>query len=452
MLLFTDVEGSTRAWASSPGMVRSLELHDAILRDAFAAHEGIEFKHTGDGLCATFPSVSDAVLAAIDTQRGLDAADWGDGPALRVRVAIHAGTAHRRGDDWFGLTLSRCARLMGAGHGGQVLLSSAAGVLLAEAPADDASLLDLGRVGLRDFVEPEQVWQVVAAGMEVGFPSLRALAPDGNLPADLSPIVGRAGFIEQVCAGVRDSRLVTLTGPGGVGKTRVALAAGRVLAPERGGGVWLVELASAQSSTDIDLLAVAAMAVPLGPGASPRQALRSAIGGHDSLLVLDNCEHVLDGVADLIVDLLQHCASLSILTTSREPLAVDGEQTLGVPSLDIETEAMELFLARAVAAVPSFEVDDDGVVREICRRLDGIPLAIELAAATVRTLQPAEIAQRLHDHVDVVTSGRRGRIERHATVRAAVDWSWSLLNEHERSLFRASRCSPDGSTLMPYVP
>ena len=153
-------------------MVRSLELHDAILRGAFAAHEGIEFKHTGDGLCATFPSVSDAVLAAIDTQRALDAADWGDGPALRVRVAIHAGTAHRRGDDWFGLSLSRSARLMGAAHGGQVLVSGAAGTLLTEAPAEGASLLDLGRVGLRDFVEPEQVWQVVAAGMEVGFPSL----------------------------------------------------------------------------------------------------------------------------------------------------------------------------------------------------------------------------------------------------------------------------------------
>ena len=234
---------------------------------------------------------------------------------------------------------------------------------------------------------------------------------------------------------MRESRLVTLTGPGGVGKTRLALAAGRALAPELGGGVWLVELASAQSSADIDPLVVAAMAVALGPGASPRQALISAIGARDLLLVLDNCEHVLDGVAELIVDLLQHCPSLSILTTSREPLAVEGERTMGVPSLDIETEAIDLFLARAEAAVPGFAVDDDAVVREICRRLDGIPLAIELAAATARTLPPAEIAQRLHDHVDVVTSGRRGRIERHATVRAAVDWSWSLLDEHERSTF-----------------
>ena len=171
-------------------MVRSLERHDAILRAAFAERDGVEFKHTGDGLSATFRSVSDAVLAAVGAQRALAEAEWGDGPELRVRVAIHAGTAHRRGDDWFGLSLSRCARLMGAAHGGQVLVSSAAGVLLAEAPADGASLLDLGRVGLRDFPEPEQVWQVVAPGIGVDFSPLRALAPDGNLPADLSPMVG----------------------------------------------------------------------------------------------------------------------------------------------------------------------------------------------------------------------------------------------------------------------
>ncbi|HTN81826.1 MAG TPA: adenylate/guanylate cyclase domain-containing protein [Acidimicrobiales bacterium] len=435
VLLFTDVEGSTRAWATSPRMVRSLERHDGLLREALAAHGGIEFKHTGDGLCATFPSVADAVAAAVDVQRALVAADWDDGPALRVRVAIHAGTAHRRGDDWFGLSLSRCARLMGAAHGGQVLVSSAARVLLSEAPVDGVSLLDLGRVGLRDFPEPEQVWQVVATGIDAAFPSLRALAPDGNLPADLSPIVGRAASIEQVRAAVGESRLVTLTGPGGVGKTRLAVAAGRALAPGLAGGVWLVELASAQSSADVDLIVVAAVGLSLGPGASPRQALISAIGGRDLLLVFDNCEHVLDGVAALTVDLLHSCGSLSILTTSREPLAVEGERTLGVPSLDIETEAIELFLARADAAAPGFVVGEDEVVREICRRLDGIPLAIELAAAMVRMLPAAEIAQRLQDHVDVVTSGRRGRIERHATVRAAIDWSWSLLNEEERSAF-----------------
>ena len=227
------------------------------LRDALASHGGIEFKHTGDGLCATFPSVADAVLAAIDAQRALESADWEDGPALRVRVAIHAGTADRRGDDWFGLSLSRCARLMGAAHGGQVLVSSAAGTLLAEAPAEGATVVDLGRVILRDFSEPEQVWQVVAPELNTEFPPLRAAAAEGNLPADLSPIIGRSEAIAQVCAAVPQSRLVTLTGAGGVGKTRLAVAAARTLASEFVDGVWLVELASAQVGEEVDLLVAA---------------------------------------------------------------------------------------------------------------------------------------------------------------------------------------------------
>jgi class 3 adenylate cyclase len=242
VLLFTDVEGSTRAWATSPGMVRSLERHDALLRDALASHGGIEFKHTGDGLCATFPSVADAVLAAIDAQRALESADWEDGPALRVRVAIHAGTAHRRGDDWFGLSLSRCARLMGAAHGGQVLVSSAAGTLLAEAPAEGATVVDLGRVILRDCPEPEQVGQVVAPELDTEFPPLRAAAAQGNLPADLSPIIGRNEAIAQVCAAVL-SRLVTLPGREVLARRHAAARDAGIRVRRRG---WLVELASAQ--------------------------------------------------------------------------------------------------------------------------------------------------------------------------------------------------------------
>ena len=222
VLLFTDVEGSTRAWAYEPGdgSVARAPRRD-LARCPGAATAGSSSSTPVTGCAPRFHQLLDAVLAAIDAQRALESADWGDGPALRVRVAIHAGTAHRRGDDWFGLSLSRCARLMGAAHGGQVLVSSAAGTLLAEAPAEGATVVDLGRVILRDFSEPEQVWQVVAPELNTEFPPLRAAAAEGNLPADLSPIIGRSEAIAQVCAAVPQSRLVTLTGAGGVGKTRL---------------------------------------------------------------------------------------------------------------------------------------------------------------------------------------------------------------------------------------
>ncbi len=430
MLLFTDMEGSTRAWASNPGMVGSLERHDAILRGAFDAHDGVEFKHTGDGLCATFPTVGDAVLAAVEAQTALATAEWGDGPAVRVRVAVHAGPAHRRGDDWFGLSLSRCARLLGAAHGGQVLLTNTAAAMLRDGPVD-TELGDLGRVGLRDFPEPEQVWQVLAPGLDTDFPSLRSAAATGNLPADLSPIVGRGGEIARVCGALTDARLVTLTGAGGIGKTRLAIAVARRLTGIYTDGAWLIELSSAHASQQVDVLVAGTLS--LLPDRSVRQSIVDGIGQRRMLLVLDNCEHLLDGVGSLTVELLKGCDRLAILATSREPLAVEGERTVAVPSLDADTDAIELFVARAVQA--GFDVEDETVIREICRRLDGIPLAIELAAAATRTLRPSDIAARLRDHLDVFTGGRRGRIERHATVRAAIDWSWSLLTRVERLAF-----------------
>ena len=344
----------------------------------------MEFKHTGDGLCATFPSVSDAVLAAIDAQQAFATGEWGDGPALRVRVAVHAGPAHRRGDDWFGLALSRCARLMGTAHGGQVLLTNTAAAMLRDGPVE-TELRDLGRIGLRDFPEPEHVWQVLAPGLDNDFPPLRAAAAAGNLPADLSPIVGRGAVIEQVCGAVTESRLVTLTGAGGVGKTRLAVAVARRLAGTYTDGAWLVELASAQASDEVDLLV--ADALSLGPDALVRQSILGGVGHRRMLIVLDNCEHVLDEVGSLAVELLQGCDQVAILATSREPLGVSGERIVAVPSLDIDTEAVELFVARAAASQVGFEVEDDRVIREICRRLDGIPLAIELAAAAARTHQ-----------------------------------------------------------------
>ncbi len=435
VLLSTDVEGSTRAWATSPGMVRSLERHDALLRESFAGHGGIEFKHTGDGLWATFPSVADAVLAAIDAQRALDATDWEDGPPLRVRVAIHAGTAHRRGDDWFGLSLSRCRGSWVPHTVGRWWSRAPQAPCSRRCPPRVRRSSTSGGSGCRDFPEPEQVWQVTADGLDGVFPLLRALSSTkGNLPSDLSRLVGREAQVTQISDVLATARLVTLTGPGGVGKTRLALAVARAVGPDFSSGAWFIELASARAEREVEQIVAGGLGFMASRDASVSQSIIDGIGGRRLLVVLDNCEHVLDEVASLVESMLRHCDALSIITTSREPLGVHGERIVVVPSLAVATEAVELFVSRAIAAEPAFEADPE-IVEEICRRLDGIPLALELAAAGARTLRLAEIAGRLRDHVDIVTAGRRGRLERHATVRAAIDWSWGLLEDQERVAF-----------------
>ncbi|MEP6661962.1 MAG: adenylate/guanylate cyclase domain-containing protein [Acidimicrobiales bacterium] len=438
VLMFTDVEGSTRAWASDPGMLGSLEQHDGILRAAIRRHGGHEFKHTGDGLCVTFPTVAAAVSAAVDSQRALSTADW-HGPDLKVRIAVHAGTAHRRGEDWFGLSLSRCARLMAAGHGGQVLLSGSAASMMTESPVDAVELADLGLVELRDLAQPEHVWQVLAPGLRVEFPVLRqAHSRAGNVPAELSSMIGRADEIEQVRADLGEVRLVVLTGTGGIGKTRLAMAVAGRISSEFSGGIWMVELAAAGDPNDVDPLVSGVLGFVPRPGLSARESIIQGIGDRELLLVLDNCERVLDAAADFASDVLRRCPRLRILATSRQELGVDGERVVRVPSLRVDTDAVELFMDRAHNADPSFRADPRALIEEICRRLDGIPLAIELAAARVRTLRLPELVARLGARLDVLTAGR-GRVERHKTLRAALDWSWDLLGHDERVAF--ARCS-----------
>ena len=436
VLLFTDVEGSTRSWASDPGMLHNLGQHDELLRAAIGRHAGVEFKHTGDGLCVTFPTVPAAVAAAIDAQRGLSAADGSEGSALKVRIAVHVGSAHRRDDDWFGLSLSRCARLVDATHGGQVVLSSAAAALLTESPVDEVGLMDLGRLELRDLAGPEHVWQVTAPGLAVEFPPLRHGAlTAGNLPAEASKLIGRAAEIEQVGADLAEARLVVLTGAGGVGKTRLALAAAAAVSAAYSAGVWLVELAASGDPADVDPLVATALRFAPRAGLSARASIIDGIGDRELLLVLDNCEHVLDAAADFAHETLRRCPRLRILATSREPLDVDGERVVRVPSLSVDSDAVELFIDRARNADASFRADPRASVEQICERLGGIPLAIELAAARVRTLRLPELASRLDEHLDVVTGGRHGRVERHKTLRAALDWSWGLLDDDERTAF-----------------
>jgi predicted ATPase/class 3 adenylate cyclase len=424
--LFTDVEGSTRRWQAHPeAMPAQLAAHDKALSEAVGLHRGRVFKHTGDGICAVFDSVRNAVSAAVDAQRTLE---------LPVRMAVHSGEAIERDRDFFGVSLSRCARLMEAAHGGQVLLS-ASSALVADRLGPGIELRDLGEHRLRDLREPERIFQVFAAGLAREFPALRSLdAGRHNLPIVRSSFVGRELELVDVCERVSAGRLVTLTGIGGCGKTRLALAAAARLIDRFSQGVFFVELAVL---SDPGLLGQAvASALELQLLDTGIDSLVESLATRKLLLVLDNCEHLLDGCAELVDRLQARCPELAILATSREALGVDGEQVFRVPSLKVETDAVRLFFDRAQAAgarLPPDSANED-TVAQICRRLDGIPLAIELAAARTPHLAAAQILERLSDRFRLLTGGRR-RVQRQQTLSAAIDWSHDLLTDDEKTLF-----------------
>jgi predicted ATPase/class 3 adenylate cyclase len=422
--LFTDVEGSTRRWEAEPeAMPALLAAHDQTLVVAVEAHRGTVFKHTGDGICAVFPSAAEAVSAAVEAQRNLE---------LPVRMAVHSGEAIQRDGDYFGVALSRCARLMEAGHGGQVLLSaSSAGVL-----GPEVEVRDLGEHRLRDLSEPERIFQVLTEQPPHEFPALRTLdAVRHNLPVLRSSFVGRELELIEVCQRLEAGPLVTLTGIGGCGKTRLALESAARLIDRFPQGVFFVDLAVL---SDPELVSQAvASALGLHVVDSGVQNLASHLEGRRVLVVLDNCEHVVDACAELVDGLLGACRELQILATSRESLGVDGEHVFRVPSLSLESDAKRLFVdrARAAGATLGLDASDDDAVTEICRRLDGIPLAIELAAARTTHLSPAQIVERLSDRFRLLTGGRR-RVQRQQTLSAAIDWSHDLLSPDEQMLLR----------------
>jgi predicted ATPase/class 3 adenylate cyclase len=425
--LFTDIEGSTRRWQEDPGgMPVRLAAHDRCLAAAVEAHGGRVFKHTGDGICAVFASAPHALTAAIQGQRELE---------LPVRMAIHTGEAIRREDDFFGLALSRCARLMGVAHGGQVLVSAGAATQM-EPLARGVQLWDLGEHRLRDLGQPERIFEVRAAGLKQEFPPLRSLdSVRHNLPILRSTFIGREKELVDVSGRLESGRLVTLTGSGGCGKTRLALEVAAFHSRSFPQGVFFVDLAvvsdpalvSSAVAKAVDLLLIDADIDNLGRYLAERRAL----------IVLDNCEHLLDACADLVDGLLGYCSEIHVLATSREPLGVEGEQVFRVPSLSIEGEAVRLFLdrARAVGARLESDAATDRAVVDICRRLDGIPLAIELAAARTTHLATGQILERLADRFRLLTGGRR-KVPRQQTLAAAIDWSHDLLNEDEQCLLR----------------
>ncbi len=429
--LMTDIEGSTARWEQGAEAMRTaLATHDETLRESIAAAGGFMFKHTGDGIVAAFASPRAAVEAAIAAQRQLE---------LPVRMGICTGEAERRDDDYFGPPVNRAARIMAAGHGGQILLAGSTAALL-----DGFDLLDLGEHRLRGLVQRQRLFQVKAAGLRGDFAPLSTLeSSSGNLPTPATALLGRENDLSSIAALLGEVRLVTLTGVGGVGKTRLMLEAAALAAGAYPDGAWLIELAGVGELDAAEHVIAAVLGVKQLAGSSMAQSVADALGGRRLLLVLDNCEHLIEPVSMLVRQILARCPRVSVLATSREALSVEGERVQLVSPLafsaGIDSPAVALFVERARAVSPGFDlVRDADAVMQICRRLDGIPLAIELAAARVRAMSPRQIHDRLDERFRLLAGGRRA-LGRHQTLAQAVQWSYDLLSEAERTvLARAS--------------
>ncbi len=467
--LFTDIVGSTRLWEKFPDhMGEALARHDALIRSAAEGHAGFVFKTVGDAVCAAFPSPRESLEAAIDAQRALAAEDWKEIGNLKVRMGVHAGAAEFRDGDYFGSTLNRVSRIEGAAHGGQILLSRIAVELLEDESLGAISFKSLGNYRLRNLDRPEHLYQAVVPGLAESFPPPRSMeALPNNLPVQTTSFVGRETELKEAKELLTGARLLTLMGMGGTGKTRLALEAGAQLIQEFRDGVWLVELALL-SEADRVLEAVAAA---VGAREEPDRPLRSTLinflRSKSILILLDNCEHLLSAASSLSAELLRSCPRLKILATSRHALDIGGEAIFRVPPLQVldvgpddfraedfperlsRYEAVKLFVARAVAVRSEFTITkaNAAAVAEICSRLDGIPLAIELAAARVKLLSVEQIASRLNDRFRLLRGGRRDGLPHQQTLQALIDWSYDLLSEKERVVFCRMGVFAGGRTL-----
>jgi len=453
--LFTDIEGSTKRWErDSAAMWAAVERHFTLLDDAITTQNGILFKTIGDAVQAAFPTVPAAVAAVVAAQSALRQEDWGDLGPLRVRMAVHIGEATPRDGDYLAPCLNRLARLLGTGYGEQILLSEAARAMAESALPPGCDLLDLGTHRLRDLLQPEHIYQLSGPGLVVEFPPLKSLDRHlNNLPAQPTALLGRETEVAATRALLEQAgaRIVTLTGPGGTGKTRLGLQVGAELVEAFGDGVWFVPLAAI---ADPDLV-VPAIAQPLGvreiPGEPLLTTLQEYLQKKHALLLLDNFEH-LTAAAPAISALLAACPGVQVLVTSREPLRIAGERELPVSPLSLPTErqarglppaalleysAIRLFVERAQAVKPDFTLSEATAadVTAICRRLDGLPLAIELAASRVRVLPPRQLLSRLDTRLKLLTGGHRDLPARQQTLRAAIEWSHDLLDPDEQTLF-----------------
>jgi predicted ATPase/class 3 adenylate cyclase len=454
--LFTDIEGSTRLWEQHPNEMREARtVHEKVLREEIARHSGHVFKTVGDGVYAVFDDARSAVAAALDAQQRLVATSWELPGGLRVRIALHTGTAQLQEGDYFGPALNRIARILSAGHGGQILVSASTQTLVERDLPQDSILRDQGLHRLKDLAQPEHIFQLITPELPDAFPQLRSLdAFPNNLPRQLTSFVGREREMMEVKDHLSTSPLLTLTGSSGSGKTRLALQAGAELVETFRDGVWLVELDVVSDQLMVPRAIASAVGVheELSFMARPlTDVLVDSLREKSLLLILDNCEHVLSTSAEMGALLLRNCPDLRILATSQERLGVPGERVYQVPSLSTpdprqlpayerltEYESVRLFVERATLSQPRFALtaaNSPGVAR-IVQQLDGIPLAIELAAARVKVLSVDQIASRLDERFRLLTGGGRTEMPRHQTLRAALDWSYDLLSESEKGLLR----------------
>jgi predicted ATPase/class 3 adenylate cyclase len=464
--LFTDIEGSTKLWEKSPrGMQIALTRHDAILWEAIEEHGGSVFKTVGDAFCAVFPTALGALESALAAQRNLFSEAWGEEiGALRARIALHTGAAHERDGDYFGPPVNRVARLLSAAHGGQVLLSSSTQELVRDHLPPQTHLRDLGERRLKDLSRPERIFQLTAPDLPSEFPPLRTLETrTNNLPLQATPLIGREREVEAVCGLLRspETRLLTLLGPGGTGKTRVGLQVAAELVDDFEDGVFFVPIAAITDPTLVAPTIARVLGLSEGGARPAEELLEGYLRDRQMLLLLDNLEQVL-AAAPVVDRLLSTAAELKILATSRIPLGLYGEHEFPIPPLSLpdpeslpplenltEYEAVRLFVERASAVRPDFSLAENNApaVVEICARLDGLPLAIELAAARIKLLPPQMLLDRLGNRLMILTGGARNLPERQRTLRNAIEWSYELLDEAEKMLFGRLGVFSSGATL-----
>ena len=470
--LFTDIEGSTRMWEAHPDQMRpALARHDTLLRGAINGNNGVVFKTMGDAFFAVFATATDALGAMLAAQIALHAEPWPDGARIRARMALHTGAAELRDQDYFGPPLNRAARLLTAGHGGQALVSMVTQELVRDTLPPDCLLHSLGEHRLRDLSRAETIFQLQHPALPALFPELRSLdvagAPNNNLPQQLTSFIGMEKAMSEVKSLLAKTRLLTLLGTGGCGKTRLSLQVAADVIDSYPDGVWLVELGAISDAALVAQSTAQALGVKEQAGTPLTQTLIAHLKSRNILVLLDNCEHLLAACAQFASSLTRACPQVSLLATSREPLNTAGEQTFRVPSLSMPTlaasgrkqtfvleempryEAVQLFSARAALVKADYQVTAQNApsLIQLCHRLDGIPLALELAAARTRSLPVEEINRRLHQRFRLLKGGDRAAPSRQQTLQAAIDWSYALLNAQEQSLLYRLSAFAGGWTL-----
>lgn len=467
--LFSDIEGSTKKWEKQPEAMRvALAEHDRMLREVFVAAGGYVFKTVGDAFCVAFDTAQAALGGALESQRALRAADWGAIGEIKVRMALHTGAAEDRDGDYFGQSLNRVARILSTAYGGQVLLSLPTQELVRDHLPQGVQLRHLGEHRLKDLARAEHLYQLVAPDLPSDFAGLRSLESiANNLPMQLTSFIGREREMAEVKRLLGSTRLLTLTGMGGTGKTRLSLQAAADLLENYPDGVWFVEFATIDDASLVAETVAAALNVRQETERPLATTLAAFLRERELLLILDNCEHVVAACARLAETLLRSCPRLHVLASSREPMSIAGETAWPVPPLSLpehwreisaspdaldrltQYEAVRLFVDRAILARPAFQLTDENVhlVAQICWRLDGIPLAIELAAARIRVLTLLQILERLDDRFHLLTTGSRNAVPRQQTLRSLIDWSYDLLSDPERRLFRRLSVFARGRTL-----